>query len=873
MKITEIILENFAAIHNAMNAKKIRIDFTKAKNNICLLIGPNGSGKTTILSLLTPFADLGNLDIRNGNNLILKNRDGYKEIHIAKDEDMYVIKHYYTHHKDKNHSVKSYIEKNGVELNVNGNVTSFKEFVSLELNIEPDYLKLIRLGKNVTSLIDMTATERKNYMGKLMDELDIYLEHYKDLNQKIRQIEDMMSHTIHRLDRLEIGDEDTFNKELEGLRDDINILEKLFVDESNRVAVARSTIDSIPHTDTLAEDFKRVTKKYDKMVQVLGDGNASIDDITELSSTINDIERRLDSLKNEEKTNVLLIENTLEHLDSEQETLRLHNVELQKTLESEDEIRRLDDNLSDMRKRMNTLESHLGDFKPGYKKEEFDEFVVFLKNVQQVLTRTYGFGKRPIKKVIELMKKNKNVMNYINSHLLSLDDDEGDKGSLFISKISKELLFDRENKPVTIECDKECKAKELFKQIQAIVMNAEVDDKKEDAAFYKDMEYVYQNLIAVLPRFREFEFIIKLLPDTLQESFKLNTMYKNICDCEFIYDDKELNNLMSLVTEYYNYEDLVARFAEAESHRSLYANLGQGLNYEALIKASEYKINEDRRKITDLKDRNIEIISEVKELNNTLEVTRDTKEALEEIDSVKKELDELTKNHEIYIKAMEDLQTSELEVTKLKVQIDNMKEKLSKKEQDKYMYKTLSKDLKKFNKIFDEMTFTKKAFSSKEGMPLRLIKNYLGDVVDIANELLDIAYDGRVSLEEFDIKPSEFNMPFYINGVRLDDVKYSSQGELSFLSLALSFALASQSLRKYNIMLLDEVDGVLDTSNREKFIKILENQIERIGCEQCFLITHNVMFSAYPVDIINLHKTTVEDYPLATFIEVEKDRR
>ena len=87
MKIEKLILENFAAVANAMNANKIEIDFSKSINKICLLIGPNGSGKTTILSLLNPFADLGNLDVRNGNNLILKNKDGYKEIHIKKEKD------------------------------------------------------------------------------------------------------------------------------------------------------------------------------------------------------------------------------------------------------------------------------------------------------------------------------------------------------------------------------------------------------------------------------------------------------------------------------------------------------------------------------------------------------------------------------------------------------------------------------------------------------------------------------------------------------------------------------------------------------------------------------------------------------------------
>ena len=71
-------------------------------------------------------------------------------------------------------------------------------------------------------------------------------------------------------------------------------------------------------------------------------------------------------------------------------------------------------------------------------------------------------------------------------------------------------------------------------------------------------------------------------------------------------------------------------------------------------------------------------------------------------------------------------------------------------------------------------------------------------------------------------------------------------------------------------MLLDEVDGALDIRNREKFIEILENQIERIHAEQTFLITHNTMFSSYPVDIIDLSgKNDMDNYPLANFIDIE----
>ena len=165
----------------------------------------------------------------------------------------------------------------------------------------------------------------------------------------------------------------------------------------------------------------------------------------------------------------------------------------------------------------------------------------------------------------------------------------------------------------------------------------------------------------------------------------------------------------------------------------------------------------------------------------------------------------------------------------------------------------------------------KESFSSKTGIPLRIISNYLDNTNEITNEFLDIAYEGKIYIDNFNITATEFSIPFFINGVRMDDVKYASQGELSFLSIALSFALSSQVLSKYNIMLLDEIDGPLDITNREKFIRILEAQIDKIDSEQSFLITHNAMFSSYPVDIIDLSfKENKEDYSLSNYIKITR---
>ena len=193
-----------------------------------------------------------------------------------------------------------------------------------------------------------------------------------------------------------------------------------------------------------------------------------------------------------------------------------------------------------------------------------------------------------------------------------------------------------------------------------------------------------------------------------------------------------------------------------------------------------------------------------------------------------------------------------INLNKIKLEIDFIQDRVQAAKTSLTQYKDLQKDLSSYNKVFDEMTLIKESLSSSKGIPLRYVKNYLGNTEEITNELLDIAFNGDIYIDKFKITQNEFTIPFYNKGKILRDVKLASQGETSFISIALAFALASQTMSDYNIMLLDEIDSTLDIRFKEKFLKILENQIDRIDADQCFFITHGNMFSSYPVDVLSL---------------------
>lgn len=868
MKINRLILKNFSAVKNAMNANEISIDFSNATNKVCLLIGPNGSGKTTILSQLHPFSDVGNLDVRNGNNLILKDKEGYKEIEIQKDDSIYVIKHFYTPQKDKNHSVKSYIIKNGNDLNVNGNVTSFKEIVKEELQIEPEYLKLIRLGSNVTSMIDLTATERKNFMSKIMDEIGVYLEYYKSINQKIRQLEELMSHTLDKIKRLEIDDTENELKEIEDKKSILKSIEDNYIKISSEITSLSEFVNSIGNRSVYYSECTKITNRFNKMTDIL-QNDKSIKDINSeiYSKKISELTNEINALENEENANTFIVKNLVTQLDGFHNQIHTLELQLAKEANTDKEIAMMNENIKKIRLKLREFEANLKDFSPSFTKSEFDSFYSFILNIQKILNRTYEFGSKPIEKVIELLRQNRNVINYINRHLIDIDDKVDDRTSLFMSTIMTRFLLGKEN--IEINCKEECQAKTLFYQIQNLLQNSDVEDKSDNAQFYHDMEFVYNNLKVVLSQFKDYEEIINKLPDDVKEDFLTENIYKNITKLSIIYDEKRMNEISSLITEYDAYLSTVNTYNEQEASLLKFSSLSNSEYIKDQIDFLSLQIKDSEEKMKDLKNRNVEISSLIKELNMSLEHNTDIKETIEEYDDVKKKYDEYTSTKEKVISNLSRIK--ELEVSLLDYERD--KNKLTEEIQNSIsrldQFKSLQKDYKNFSKLYDDLCVLKDSLSSKTGIPLRIISNYLDNTNEITNDFLDIAYDGKIYIDNFNITATEFSIPFINNGVHIDDVKYASQGELSFLSIALSFALSSQVLSKYNIMLLDEIDGPLDTSNREKFIKILEAQMDKIDSEQNFLITHNAMFSSYPVDILDLSFENKSDiYNLANFIKI-----
>ena len=306
-----------------------------------------------------------------------------------------------------------------------------------------------------------------------------------------------------------------------------------------------------------------------------------------------------------------------------------------------------------------------------------------------------------------------------------------------------------------------------------------------------------------------------------------------------------------------------------------------------IIKASGLDVIEIENKILDINDKINErdvIIS--KNTESKIEVETElkeneirTNEILKAL-TIKDSMEDMTKRFNelrIRLKEIEELKTKKEQciqtirtnkdsLVKINEFIDKLTARVNQLSFNKETYKSLVTEHEALKLLFEDADVIKDALNSSKGIPLIFLQVYLKNCPIMMNNLLDTIYNGELQIEGFLIDENEFRIPFNKSGIKVPDIVMASQGESSFISIVLSLSLIIQSMTKYDIICLDELDGPLDTKNREQFIKVLYSFINQVNSEQVFLISHNNMFDNEPIDLILTGDMDIENYKFANVI-------
>ena len=152
MRYLRATFKNYIGFFNGMGLYKVDIDLSKCTHNIVLIQGCNGSGKSTLLFHLNPFPD--------GSTSFIPDKTAEKDLVLSHEGDTYTIQIISPADLKGRKTTKAFIQKNGIELNENGNISSYKDIIFSEFELDSNYISLSRLSSTDRGLGDKTPAER-----------------------------------------------------------------------------------------------------------------------------------------------------------------------------------------------------------------------------------------------------------------------------------------------------------------------------------------------------------------------------------------------------------------------------------------------------------------------------------------------------------------------------------------------------------------------------------------------------------------------------------------------------------------------------------------------------------------------------------------
>ena len=296
MRLKSARLHGLMGVYSGSGKKEIFIDFTKCRNDIILIIGKNGSGKTTIWEALQP--------IPLPPSKFMEKEPGFVELEYIHEDILYKLRIDYpiTNSRDRAQT-KAFITKitndgSVIELNPNGNIGSYKSALFSEFSLDPSFISLSQLSFEDMGIVSMKPSERKKFVASIVESIEVYNDIYKSLSKRSSIFKSMINSITAKIDT--IGNQENLLTQLKALD---NRLQRLEVEKSKLVkqlALSESKIHLTDPNGSIQNIYKTVSDElyinhqqmntYDIYVKKITDtfGTISLDKLTALYKELSD---------------------------------------------------------------------------------------------------------------------------------------------------------------------------------------------------------------------------------------------------------------------------------------------------------------------------------------------------------------------------------------------------------------------------------------------------------------------------------------------------------------------------------------------------------------------------------------------------------
>lgn len=889
MKYKWIELQGYAGIFNGMNLTNIKIDFTQCKTNKILIKGDNGSGKSTLVNAINPNPD--------GGDCFIPGAEARKNLCLTNNGIDYVIRYIHPVNQNGVRGVtKAYIAKtiNGqlVELNPNGNVTSCKDIIYDEFNLDNNFISLSKLSSENRGLVDNRPSDRKRIVNSILNIVEVYNGIYKKISKKVSSLKHLMNTITYKINSL--GDKIKLDAELKNTEESIAKLEI----EKNK------TIEAIALTKLRIDEYLTILRSnnYDAIVTELNELSThnkvlrqkiqtkitdfKIKDINSVESFLEYLQRQIIILENNianlKENNVsLLSQREIEFNDLKNKQERLQS--LQNEYNYIDIKRIIEESTKIVDEYADTI-NNMGLKNLNITKEEFNsamESLRYLKDLSMNLSSTYHYNElefviHNFEYVVNELAKTDKIKQEIES--LKLQKDQISK-QITVYESKQDLINELNNRPDNCKIDTcpyiesalkasyEYPREELERYYNEFnSLETEINDKTR----YLDKLNIFREIVMKISSIKreldsKMNFIRKL---PVREDFK-ETFLERIINCDSFSDIDNLYRYIdcgNIIEQYklalLQLEKYQSEYKLYETKNSIIQSMIQDIEYLTNktnsmadeIENNNKQVSENNLKLQEMKNIETKISLLISQINNDLKPSEERelklKQIKEQIDASTTELNDLQDN----LYKLNDILASANNNIKI---LNSNKEEITHKllQLDEY-----NKELEQYRVEYTKLEKIKYYSSPSTGIQTLFIQLYMNKILSNVNTLLSLLFNGEFVIQPFIINENEFRIPCMGSGLLHDDISSMSTAQKSMISMILSFAMLYQSSTSYNIIMLDEIDGGLDTSNRGMFIELLDNLMNMLNCEQCFMISHNNELNTALCDIIVLKNTSNEIY-------------
>lgn len=876
MKLLSIRLENYIGIYNGRGDNILEVDLSQSTSNIVIIRGSNGSGKSTLLKALSPLQD--------DNTAIIPGMEGKKTLRYLYNGEVYEILYVHPVKNDGSRGqVKMQVYKgmNRVELNPTWNVTSGKDIIFDLFNLDANFLTLSQLSSEDRGLADKKPAERKKFVNSIINGIEVYNNMYKVITKKYSTFKNMIN-TISSKIR-QIGNIEELNARF------INISKQVedVSSERDKAVIEASKIDAeigILTRDNNLEEYYKINEEIRDNIDYISASKSQVIDLSKgelssenlyelkdiIDSSLHTFDKDISKWKSEEAVANAKIESisrekedTFKSLQTKitkrgtlldggfsDSDLTLYKDTKAKIAELENDINGLNSsikNLSEAEALVNAMEMIVPVLDSLYngldattKKEKYDFVKTTLDNDGKYVDQT-----------VELSRTYNEVSRTV--------------GELESEVLAYEILFDKA-KSLALR-PKECKIDDCSFVKEAIEasskhpekrindINKEISESKtllksleKDIESYKelyDFNKRFTNLHGMVLSFRKLleKSPVDYIIDPYQLLASLDHMEK------LMINFNQIRGIFNIITTKSNYEEIIESLKEPAAKYE--AN-------KALIDELDSDIASLKDKLTTIDNR---LMVEKDAISETITDISLTEFKIEVYTKCKSLVDECigldTRNEELQaqINSLSDIalkvKTLDTRMAEAKSRADRLNNDLNailnerdKIASNKTLLEDYIRDLDLYNKNFSILETIRYYLSPTTGIQTVFMRTYMGNIILKANELLSLIFNGQFIIQPFVINEAEFRIPCLGNGLVNDDISSMSTSQICMISMILSFAILSNSSTDYNILKLDEIDGGLDTENRIQFIGLLKQLISMVGCEQCFLISHNMEYDA-----------------------------